>query len=189
GVDFNDAVIRPHRFGYVVEDQINPAHIQPDNSRSAFAHRGDLWMNKIGHVSGRPAGREVGAFAQKDDLIRSRHVVDSQITPPHQFHHHWINRDFGERPFVVLAARGMAIGGFHQFRDRAPAVTDDVGWDALTRRRYFPIDYQHAVIATHELLLDYDFRRVLFRYVVCLLDLRRSSEIERNAFPLAHIVR
>ncbi|MCG3162843.1 MAG: hypothetical protein JMDDDDMK_04201 [Acidobacteria bacterium] len=146
-------------------------------------------MNKISHVSGRPACREIGAFAQVDDFARSRRLIDGQAAPLHEFHHRLINRDFGERLFVVFAARGMAIGAFHQLRNRALAVAGDVGRNAFAGRCDSSVDYEHTVIAAYELLLDDDFRRVLFCDAAGLLDLRGRGEIERDAFALAHVER
>src|SRR5262245_64140337 len=173
GVDFDDAVVRTRRCGYVVEDQIDPAYVEPDDSRGAFAHRGDLRVDQIGHVYGRPARREVGAFAQVDDLARLRRVAQRQTAPPHEFHHRRVNDDLGERALVVFAARGMAIYGLHQLGDRALAVADDVGRDAFARRRHLPVDHQHAIIAPRELPLDHDLPRVLLRGAVGVPDLRR----------------
>ncbi|HEX2387185.1 MAG TPA: hypothetical protein VHL99_11510, partial [Candidatus Binatia bacterium] len=126
GVDFDDAVVRPRGLGYIVEDQVDPAYVKPDDSRGAFANRGDLRVDQVGHVSGRPARREVGAFAQINDLARLRRVAQSQIAPLHEFHHRRVNGDLGERALVVFAARGMAIHSLHQLGDRALAIADYV---------------------------------------------------------------
>src|SRR5262245_58864523 len=189
GVDFDDAVVRTRRHGYVVEDQIDPAYVEPDDSRGAFAHRGDLRVDQIGHVSGRTARREVGAFAQVDDLARVGRVAQRHTPPPHEFHHRLVNGDLGERALVIFTARGVAIYGLHQLCDRALAVADDVGRDAFTRRRHLPIDDQHAIIAPRELPLDHDPRRILFRGAIRPPDLLRRGQVERDAFPLAHVVR
>src|SRR5215813_6585488 len=147
GVDFDDAVVRTRRHGYVVEDQIDPTYVEPDDSRGAFAHRGDLRVDQIGHVPGRPARRKVGAFAQIDDLARLRRVAERQTTPPHEFHHRLVDGDLGERALVVFTARGVAIYSLHQLGDRALAVADDVRRDAFARRHQLPVDDQHAIIA------------------------------------------
>src|SRR5262249_60498993 len=112
---------------------------QPDDLRGAFTHRGDLRVDKISNVSGRSAGREVGAFTQVDDLVRLRNMVEGQIASFHEFYHRRINRDFGKRPLVVFAARGVAIDGLHQLRDLAVAVRGDLGGGALAPRHHYAV--------------------------------------------------
>src|SRR5262249_60148267 len=109
---------------------------QPDDLRGAFTHRGDLRVDKISNVSGRSAGREVGAFTQVDDLVRLRNMVEGQIASFHEFYHRRINRDFGKRPLVVFAARGGAIDAPHQLRDPALAVTSHLAGAAVGPRAH-----------------------------------------------------
>src|SRR5262249_44449911 len=189
GVDFYDAVVWTRRQGYVVEDQIDPAYVEPYDSRGAFASRGDLRVDQIGHVSGSPARREVGAFAQVDDLVRLRRVAERQTAPPHEFRHRLVNGDLGERALVVFATRGVAIYGLHQLDDRAFAVSDDVRRDAFARRRHLPVDDQHAIIAPRELSLDHDPSRIPLRDAMRPPYLLRRGQVERDALPLAHVVR
>ena len=56
--------------GDVVDQEIDPAHVQPDGHHGAFGHVLVVGMHDVGHVNRRAAGRQVGGGAQVEQPPR-----------------------------------------------------------------------------------------------------------------------
>ena len=165
----------------VLGKEIHATDVQPDRADSAYRHFAIVRVDRVGHVDGRTAGRQVRRRPQVNDLVLRRHRILVVADLFQQAFGLVVKLESRQYFLVPDATARVLVDDIHQLFDRMLAVADDVPGLTLGRCYQLAVDDQQTMIEAVDIALDDDGAAVLLRLGEPDFHFFRRLEIDRYA--------